>query len=609
MKSRILILLLIFFQTSFAQKISLENALQKAQLYFELPQDSLVFYANYVIKNTKNQSEKGLAYHYLGNTHKINGNLDLALKNYQQEYVIFKKLLHSDENNILFKENFANSIGAMAIVYSNQSNYTKALNYHFRAKELFTQTDNYDKIAIISNNIAVEYQSLNKFDSANNYFLEAQKYNTNGVISNVQLYTNIARNYLKSNALDKAYTYLNKALLFDNKNENSDIKAELYNNLAFYYYKKNDFQNQKKYIDLAITFFQNNEFGLSDSYYYLGLYHWAKKENNQAKAYFKKSIQLSKKNNIIEIQSHAEEKLAQMYHANDDYKNALYHQQQFSKLNEILVANNNEKALAYEEQKSTFEEQKLQIKLLEQKNKEQFYTYSFALIALIALIAFLWYQNRQKLIKKNLILEKNISEFHQKSLHLQMNPHFVFNCLGSISGFILQNKNDEALDYLNHFAKLMRLTLENSKEKFISIEKEIESITQYFELEKLRHDAIFSYSILKTAAVDEVIKMPPMLLQPLIENAIIHGIIPKQDGTIEVKFDIEKQFLCITILDDGVGYYVSKNKKAGSVLAHKSMALDIVKNRIAALNGSFNIEQIEKENLICGTRIVLKLPL
>jgi LytS/YehU family sensor histidine kinase len=251
---------------------------------------------------------------------------------------------------------------------------------------------------------------------------------------------------------------------------------------------------------------------------------------------------------------------------------------------------------------SNFEKNKLKLHTLEATQRQNFYIYLVVSLLLFGTIGFLFYINRQKLINKNLILEKDKAELHHKALHLQMNPHFIFNCLGSISSFILQNENETAITYLNHFARLMRLTLENSKDKEISIEKEIESLKQYFELEKLRYESIFDYTITNNIHTENDIMIPPMLLQPIIENAIIHGIMPKKtNGKIDVVFDIHLDKLVCTIKDNGVGYFKSLKLKDGSVLAHKSIALEVLKERIKTLGGTFEI----KENN--GTIVIITL--
>ncbi|MBC8643902.1 histidine kinase [Flavobacterium lindanitolerans] len=198
-------------------------------------------------------------------------------------------------------------------------------------------------------------------------------------------------------------------------------------------------------------------------------------------------------------------------------------------------------------------------------------------VILIFGIIFLIYNRMQ--LKKTLTLQKELAEYEQKALHLQMNPHFVFNCTGSISSFIVQNGTDSAIKYLSKFSKLMRLTLEYSKESLIPIDKEIESLQNYLELEQLRSDKMFNFSITKSDLIEDDMALPPLLLQPFVENAIIHGLIPKKEvGKIDIDFSLKEESLICTIVDNGIGFEKSQELKAASVSIHKSMALDITRN-------------------------------
>lgn len=248
--------------------------------------------------------------------------------------------------------------------------------------------------------------------------------------------------------------------------------------------------------------------------------------------------------------------------------------------------------------------------MLHEKSKRQIQLTLFLIIGalLFAGLLFVIYNRRQ--IKKRLTLQKEVAEYEQKALHLQMNPHFVFNCLGSISSFIVQNGTDSALKYLSKFSKLMRLTLEYSKGSLIPIDKEIESLKNYLELEQLRFHNKFDFTIKSSDKVEFNMGLPPLLIQPFVENAILHGMVPKEgNGKIEVNFDVKNGQLICSISDDGIGISKSKEMKENSVQAHQSMALEITKKRLeimeATIAKSAEIEIIENN----GTIVTLRLPI
>ncbi len=159
---------------------------------------------------------------------------------------------------------------------------------------------------------------------------------------------------------------------------------------------------------------------------------------------------------------------------------------EFEKKEAIQKKEHEKRELVYEEQS---------------KRHQQQIFFIILFILLVFGIVFLIYNRLQ--LKKTLTLQKELAEYEQKALHLQMNPHFVFNCLGSISSFIVQNGTDLAIKYLLKFSKLMRLTLEYSKEALIPIDKEIESLQNYLELEQLRFNNRFTFSIFKADDISD----------------------------------------------------------------------------------------------------------
>src|SRR5690606_24300187 len=153
--------------------------------------------------------------------------------------------------------------------------------------------------------------------------------------------------------------------------------------------------------------------------------------------------------------------------------------------------------------------------------------------------------------------------------------------LGSISSFIVQNGNESAVHYLSKFSKLMRLTLEYSKETLIPVDKEIEALQNYLELEQLRFNDTFDFVINRDADIEDDMALPSLLIQTFAENAVIHGLVPKKSkGMIVINFSLNENYLICTITDNGIGFYQSQKNKEKSVSVHKSMALDIIRKRL-----------------------------
>jgi tetratricopeptide (TPR) repeat protein len=213
-------------------------------------------------------------------------------------------------------------------------------------------------------------------------------------------------------------------------------------------------------------------------------------------------------------------------------------------------------------------------------------------------------------------LQHKATELEMQALRAQMNPHFIFNCLSSINGFILKNESEPASDYLTKFSRLIRMVLANSKKTFITLKDELEMLRLYLEMERLRFQYSFEYNISFKNEIDlENIFIPPLLLQPFAENAIWHGLMNKQDqGHLEIALRLEKKILTCIITDDGIGRNKAAMIKSKSAEKQKSMGLQITTERLALLNWNmneqtfFNIEDITDNNgNPAGTRVILKM--
>ena len=190
----------------------------------------------------------------------------------------------------------------------------------------------------------------------------------------------------------------------------------------------------------------------------------------------------------------------------------------------------------------------------------------------------------KKLKKQQIQTEKHIIELEQQALRMQMNPHFLFNALNAIKGYYAESQIREANRYIASFATLLRLILE-SREQLIPVSREVRMLELYIELMQMRYEGKFDFRI----QVDPEIRVtehgiPPMLLQPFVENAIIHGIIPmKGEGELKIAFSRSEKSLICSIEDNGIGRAASEKLKKGP--GHKSMAIKITRERLELIGG------------------------
>lgn len=233
--------------------------------------------------------------------------------------------------------------------------------------------------------------------------------------------------------------------------------------------------------------------------------------------------------------------------------------------------------------------------------------------AIILILGITLYIRRIKLResreREKLIIEKELVELEQKALRLQMNPHFLFNALNSIQSLVALENHQDARKYLQKFAKLMRLTLRNSRVETIPLSDEIMTLSNYLELEQLTRKPAFRFSIEVGEGIDaEDTYIPPMMLQPFVENAIKHGVPDLgADGEILVRFDLEGDRLICTISDNGIGREAAEERVKGKSKTHESAAIQVITDRLRILNQSHPGNSLEIEDLEQGTRVIVTL--
>ena len=558
-----------------------------------------------------NKIEEGTANLNLGNANIILGNYPKALNYFSSAKTVFE----NQSNNSDAKKGLAKALGSIGIVFSEQSNYAKSLEFYLKSVTIYEEINDQEKCAKLYNNIGVIYQSQKNYTKAIDYFSKTQKIQEKLKDINIGItYTNIANIYLNLKNNEKAFNFYLKAKSSLDINSNQRALGEWYNNFGLYFKQTNNPTKATENWNLAITTFQNidDKFGIQDSYYNLAKLNFEQNNLSEAISNANKSLQLATEIQVLEQKVLSEKLLSDIYQKQGNSNLSLFHLRNFTVLKDSLTNEENirksvEVAMNYEFQKKQ-DEQKLLLKE-ESKRKKLWLLFSGVLLLSLLGIGFLIYNRNQ--VKTKLTLQKELAEYEQKALHLQMNPHFVFNCLSSISSFIVNNSTEAAVTYLAKFSKLMRLTLEYSKESLIPVYKEIESLENYLELEQLRFNHKFNYTITKSSAIEDDMAIPPLFIQPLVENAIIHGIVPKKEfGNIKIDFYIEDNALKCSILDNGIGIPASKKMKENSVSVHKSMAIDIINKRlekIRSTTGQVSKMIIEdKEN---GTKVILILPI
>lgn len=213
--------------------------------------------------------------------------------------------------------------------------------------------------------------------------------------------------------------------------------------------------------------------------------------------------------------------------------------------------------------------------------------------------------------------ERELIELEAKALRSQMNPHFIFNCLNSIKSLIQQHEEEKSVTYLITFSKLIRTLFNNADKKEITLYDEIETCILYLQLEAMRFDAKFSYSVNVDEAIDlKSINIPALIIQPFIENAIWHGILPKgSSGNIKLELLQTDNSIEIIIDDNGIGREMSKQNKSASDISHKSKGVNLTQSRLKLDNllqqREVRLEINDKKDesgKATGTKVILSFP-
>lgn len=244
---------------------------------------------------------------------------------------------------------------------------------------------------------------------------------------------------------------------------------------------------------------------------------------------------------------------------------------------------------------------------------EKWWFSPFVLIVLSILLGLLFYFFYLVRLRQQLQSQSLQHALEIKALRAQMNPHFIFNSMNTIDAYILRKRFIEASDFLQKFSKLIRRILENSEYQTTSIAQEIETLKLYIELEQERFSNSFDYQFkIQTELINQDYQIPPLLIQPFVENAILHGIrhLTERKGLIVLEMSIKNNFLTCMIYDNGIGRLASEEINKQRQANHKSMGINVTMERIRTYQALYG-DTIETKvtDLNEGTAITIQLPL
>ena len=484
-------------------------------------------------------------------------------KNYQES----KETYQSIETSLLSNYQQVEYCEGLGDVYFKTKDYSKALEFYTKGLDVAKKHLITPKVVDLNSKIAEVYDATGKTS-------EAQMFYSNSL--------NLASGENKKRAVEEKI----KVADFQSKNRAYEEEIQL---------RKEALEDIE---DIEHDSIIDNESSLTaqKQNYKIGNAYYLQKDYDSAIPYFEKSIREAETKQDLVVQKDAYRKLSEAFRDVGNYDKALASYQEYVNLVETLyvkkeqelsqLARFNRDIIAKQTRINSLETDRQlsqsQYLLSNERSKRQewiIYSLIGGLILLLVMGYFMFKYIRQQRLANNLLA--------LKSLRSQMNPHFIFNALNSVNSFIASSDERSANQYLTEFSQLMRAVLENSEQDFIPLEKEIELLQLYTKLEHFRFKDKFDYKI----TVDETIKIsdfqiPPMLLQPYIENAVWHGLRYKAEKG-HLWIDINKKSeneITITIADDGIGRERSKELKTDNQKKQNSKGMGNIKKRVTILN-------------------------
>ncbi len=485
-----------------------------------------------------------------------------ALDYYQEGITLIDK----HEKFKSYKISFLNNIGSL---YHNMQDYEMALKSFNEVLELFPD----DKNVLIA--VATAHAGLKEYEKAIEFFNIAEK--ESRLQSNYPFLANILCNksfaQLETKRYNEAISGIEECLKLINKYNIDFLRFSAYVNASTIYLQTGDYYKAEYYSDLSFELIKNAqnigaEYSLWEAKANI---HFAKKNYKDALEAYRKSVTI--KDSITS----ADRKL------------------EISR-KDIQYKADKETAIAEEEVKR-------------QKLVKNIYLFGGSGLILAAISGFTIYRRRQKIVEraKEAEFKASISETELKALRSQLNPHFIYNALNSIGDYIIKNNSKKASEYLAIFADLMRDILFSSRKDLTSLAEDIEILKTYMDIEKMRNRNNFDYTFNIAENLDsEVIKIPPLLAQPIIENCIKHAFSEVSDkGKISINIKSEENLLIYEVDDNGNG----RNPK-NIINNQDSVGLKITKSRIDIINQQKNttgyLKIIDKDK---GTKVIIAIPL
>ena len=566
----------------------------------------------------------------------VKGMVHLDTLDIDSAKIFFEKSLN-EAYGINYKKSICNCLFGLGKYYYRSSDYITAVKY-FQLLNYYSLNDTDKNYQLISNYyLSANYNLLNRHKTSINFARKAAELSRElkDTSSYIKSILSIGTQYFALENLDSTEFYCEKAkaIYKHYSQKNRGIGADIYNAFLKLQVIKKEYDKGIYYGKLAITdcITNNDLVSLNIFYDNVAICYVNKKMYDSAAYYYEKALPLELQFNYVDEYKQDLKELFFISKQKNDSKKIAYYAEKYMNADSLYRRENSN---AVDSLKTAFEFEKSQItlkaeeeKLKETYEKKQIFYLSVGIILLLFLSIVPYSIYLRKMLKREkekqqLLLQVKDSEI--KALKLQMNPHFIFNSLNSVLEFISKSEMDEAIKYLTKFSRLIRLVLEFSNRKSIQLSEEIELLRVYVDLESIRSENGFIFELSVAKDIDpKNYEIHSMLLQPFIENSIIHGIqnkvkISEQEhlpytGKLSVSFATEGSFLKCIVEDNGIGREKAAEIKKNKSFNHISLGMRITQDRLDLLSEkACKIEYFDlpdKNGIGTGTRVEILIPL
>ncbi len=538
------------------------------------------------------------------------------------------------------RQNLFHSLIRVGVAFRLNASRDSSLFYLQKASDIAISDDNQTNRLRANKELLALYQEARYLEEAlklSMVNLEMTKDEPDSAEKGKQ-YVDLANIYRRMRKFEQAITNYDKGIAIYDDVGDEGGKMSAMAQAAYAYIGLEEFEKASRNLMVSLVYFQKVDRLASIGGNYIGLGNIESVQNQHDKAvpYYLKAKELFTKTKHLALIKDLDHKLFISYSAlgKRDSANAAY--KRYTALKDSLDSKERKRLLA--EMKTKFETEKIEAEkntakaeaaLAKANNRIKNYLLVGLLFLLFAVaIIYNYYIKKTKAqksaevaavelkqVQKQLALEKQYRDSELKALKAQMNPHFIFNSLNSIQEYVVLNKKKEASSYLQKFASLIRSYLDFSEVGAVTIREEYDTLSKYLELEKLRFEETFSYAMVIEIGVPKSGRIPTMLIQPFVENALVHGLLHKKDHRkLDIVFALvdEDKIKC-TIQDNGVGREYTKELKRK---VHGSFATKATKDRLELLNYrrdkkiGIEINDLYTDGGVAkGTRVVLTIPL